>query len=403
MKLKTICLITSLMILFLAFNISTGLAADWPYWRGPNKNNISEEIGWNPEALKKGTKILWKKNVGQGYSCFSIKNDLLYTMGYNKNKNTIYCLNAKTGKEVWKHTHACNKGDYIGPKSTPVIDGSYVYSLSQMGHLFCMDVKTGKIKWKKHIVDDFKTVMPRWNFSSSPNIHGDIIYINAGKHGMAINKKTGKPAWTSGSEKGNYSTPEIFKMNNILYSAVFGEKDLFCVNAKTGKALWSYPWETSWDVNASDPIYFNKRLFISSGYKTGCALFDISKGKPKLLWQNKNMSCHFQTPVIIDKYLYGVDGNAGNGKLKCLDIGTGKVKWSKNTDFGSLIAVNDHLIVINENGDLFIVKVSSKSYREISKASGLLKKLCWTPPVLCNGIIYIRNDQGDIAAVDVRK
>ena len=377
--------------------------ADWPFWRGPNGNGISTESKWNPLTLKKGAKILWKKRLGKGYSSVSIKDGLLYTMGYKNKKNTIYCLNAITGKEVWKYTYSCGKGEYTGPKSTPVIDGSVVYTLSQEGHLFCHDAKKNKVIWEKNIVDDLGATILRWNFASSPVIKGELLYINAGKSGMALNKKTGKKIWSSVPGVGNYSSAEIFNMDNKLYAAIFGEEDLFLVDALNGKVKWSLPWKTEYDVNAADPIYFDKKLFISSGYEKGCALIDISKGKPDVIWQNKNMSTHFQTCVLINNYLYGVSGNAGEGVLKCIDVKTGKVKWEKETGFGSVIAVNEYLIVLNEKGTLRIVKINPDKYIEVSKSKKLLSRLCWTPPVLANGLIYCRNDKGNLICIDARK
>jgi len=71
------------------------LGADWPHWRGPNRNDItSESSGWNAKAWP--AKRVWNKRVGYGSTSPIIYKDRLYTAGWADNKDYIYCLNAAT-------------------------------------------------------------------------------------------------------------------------------------------------------------------------------------------------------------------------------------------------------------------------------------------------------------------
>lgn len=398
-----------LIMLFMALSVngkSVKKLNNWTSWRGPDQNGIAPEKDWNPKALNKKLKINWKKNLGEGYSSVSIRDEYLYTMGYDKkkDKNVIYCFNVDSGKEIWKYSYKCSKGSYAGPKCSPVIDGPYVYTFSQDGHLLCNNAKTGKLKWEIDIASKYSVSIPRWGLSSSVRIEGKLAMINAGTAGMAFDKKTGKEVWISGTEKCNYSTPIIYTKKKQTLAAIYGQDQLHSVDVKTGDIQWSYPWETRHDVNAADPYIFdkNRKVFISSGYGKGCALLDISKKKPKKLWQNENLSTHFSTVVIIDGYIYGIDGNAGSGDLKCIDVKSGKEKWSYDTGFGSVIAANGYLIVLNESGTLRVVEVNPKKYNEISKSEKILKKLCWTAPVLCRSTIYLRNSKGVLISIDLK-
>ena len=376
---------------------------DWPQFRGPDRDGISRETNWNPRALEGGAKILWKANVGEGWSGVSVWGDKVLTMGWKDGQDTVYALNATDGKTMWTHSHPSPKCQYQGPRATPVTDGEAVYTLSHGGDLFCLGIKDGGVTWKKNIVSEFGVLLPTWNLAGSPVIQGDLLLLNAGEHGMALNRKTGGKVWTSGAGPGGYSAPVVFRSGGKECVAIFGAKAIYGVELATGRKLWSSGWETRYDVNAADPICSDGQVFISSGYDRGCALIDVKGDQAKEVWTHKGMRNHFSSSVLIDGHLYGIDGNAGSGSLKCIELSTGKEKWSKPLGFGGLIAAGDKLIVLNESGDLFIGKFSPAGFEELSSARNILGKLCWTAPVLCRGVVYCRNSKGDVAAIDVSK
>lgn len=380
---------------------------NWNRWKGPDQNGISKETAWDPSALDKLLTINWKINVGPGYSNVSINGDYLYTMGYDveNESNILYCIDVKTGDEVWRHTRKTSKGKYEGPKCTPVVDEGLVYSLSQDGDFLCNDALTGEKKWERQVVDELGAEMLKWKLSSSILIEGDLAIVNAGSSGIAVNKKSGATVWKSDPGKGNYATPVSFKKGGETYVAVYGSDHLYGVRVKNGSIAWSFPWDTKYSIIAADPYIYREKVFVSSGYDTGCALLDISGKKPKELWRSKNMSTHFSTAVIIDGYIYGVNGNAGSdASLTCLDIKDGSVAWSKELGFGNMISANNYLIMITEHGSLYIVKADPKGYQEVSKTeTGVLPKLCWTAPVLCRSTLYVRNNKGDLISIDLSK
>jgi len=392
-----------LMSAVFAGSVFAAESVDWPQFRGPNRDGISKENSWNPKALAGGLKIAWKTNVGEGWSSVSVCGDKLFTMGNVNDEDVIYALNVKDGKEVWRHSYACKAGDHPGPRATPVTDGKTVYALSRAGDLFCLNIADGKVIWQKNVLTETGAQNITWSLSGSPVIYGDMLLINVGESGGAFDRKTGTKIWGS-KGKGGYSTPVIFKKGTVDLVALFGEKGLCIVEAKTGKKLLFVGWETKYDVNAADPVPFKAKIFISSGYERGASLVDIAGAEPKNLWENKEMRNHFSSCVLIDGYLYGVDGNTGRpGSLRCMEFETGRVKWSQGLGFGGLTVAGDNIIMLNENGDLFISKLSPAGYEEFSSARGILSKLCWTAPVFCRGTIYCRNSKGDIVAIDVSK
>ncbi len=409
---------TATVVMLAAFAVpgmakdETGAApGEWPNWRGPAKNGISAERGWLAQWPDYGPDVLWDAAVGTGFSSLSIKNLRLYTMGNTATSSKdedqtdqVFCLDAVTGVEIWKHTYPCELAPVYykgGPSATPTVDGDRVYTFSKFGHLFCLDAKTGKVVWSRNITEQDKLAPPKWGFAGSVLVLGDLLVLNAGAGGIALDKKTGEVAWKTEGGMSGYSTPLPFEVNGQKGLAMFASDGLVAVDPATGKTLWKQPWKTSYDVNASDPIFSGDTVFISTGYGSGCALVKVGRDGLETVWRNKEMSNQCNSCVLWDGYLYGFNGNVGGkGVLRCLDLKTGDVKWSKNgLGTGSLMLADGKLIILSENGILVIAKAVPDRYEELQR-SKILNGLCWTVPVLCNGRIYARCAEGELVCVD---
>lgn len=375
-------------------------ALDWPRWRGPEGTGISRETGWDPDALSTQVDVRWKVRVGTGYSSVAVKGKRLYTMGNDGKKDTVYCLDASTGEELWTFSYPCGTGGYPGPRATPTVDGARLYTLSREGHLFCLDALTGKVTWKRHIRSELGAQPPSWGFASSPVVEGDLVLLNACVSGAAVDKHDGRTIWVGRPGKGSYAAPVLFDQDGVRCAAIFGAQALYAVEAGTGEVKWSYPWITDNDVNASDPIVVGNRIFISSGYNKGCALLEIVGGRPRLVWQSRIMRNHFSSSLYIDGYLYGSDGQAGGGFLRCLDFETGEERWSFQSGMVSLIAAAGKLIVLQERGELSVLEASPDGVNRLS-AARVLGNVVWTPPVLSGGRLYCRNVAGDLVCIDM--
>ncbi len=381
------------------------IADDWPVWRGPNRNSISNEKGWNPAALKSGAKIAWEANVGKGHSSVSVQGDKLYTLGNRDGTDVISCLNTKNGSIIWEQSYKCAEGNFPGPRSTPIIDGNNVYTFSRNAKAYCLNASSGKVIWNRDLIADDDAKEPRWGHASSPVIYNDLVIYNAGAHGIALNKKTGKTVWSSGKGNESYASAVVFQSGGKDLVAIFSGKAVNAVDPKTGKKVWSYPWTTSYDVHAADPIVDGNLMYISSGYKTGASLIDFSGSKPRQVWGiQAEMKNHFNTSVLIDGNLYGIAENTGKGKVTCMDFKTGTIKWSKGKGYEGLMAADGKLIIMDKAGDLTIAEVNPNKFVEISKAQILgSKPQNWTVPVLANGSIYCRKSTGRLVSIDVSK
>lgn len=380
-------------------------ADDWPQWRGPYRNGISEEKGWLSVWPADGPKSVWQGKVGIGYASLSVSRGHLYTLGNVGEEDSVYCLDANTGAEVWKHSYPCSSKDpngYPGPRCTPTVDGDRVYTVSREGHLFCLKADDGKVVWSKDLRKDFGASVPTWGFAGSPLVEVNLLLVETGAPGasvVALNKLTGALVWKNGSEGAGYSSLVAYTLGGQRCLAVFSREHLVGRSMRGGTELWRFPWKTSYGVNSATPIVEGDKVFASSGYNFGCGLLQVSTGAPRVLWQNKNMRNHVNSCVLWKNHLYGFD----EGELKCLDFQTGAVKWAeKGYGKGSLMLADGKLILYSDGGKLGVAEASPAGFKELSKAQVLGGKSTWAAPVLANGKLYCRSSESllclDVAA-----
>jgi len=388
---------------FLSFNILA--SADWFTWRGPQANGISIEADWQYEALLRPAPILWKTNVGNGWSAVSINNGLLYTMGNIAGNDIIYCLRESTGEEVWQYSYECTGGNYPGPRTTPIVDGLNVYTISRNGDLFCLRKLDGSLVWNRNIFKDFGAKNLRWGFSSTPVIEDEILLINANNNGLALNKNNGELIWNSPPARGSYSVPVIYKSGNESYAAILGEKVAHGVDLSTGEIQWSYELE-SWFVHAADPIIHNNELFFSSDGDGLGTMINITDSIPVLKWTSIDMRNNFSSSILHKGYIFGSDGLTGDktSSLNCIDWDTGRLAWTEEIGHNTMILADDKLICLTESGELIIIRADHEKYQELVKVQIFQENkndFSWTAPVLANGNLYCRSGAGELVCIDL--
>ncbi len=385
---------------------------DWPNWRGPNADGISRETGWSAKWPADGPRTLWKNNVGIGFSSMAVTTGAVaagrvYTMGHRDGQEFVWCLDAETGDEIWTHSYP---GDLVknlhegGPCATPTVDGDRVYTVGREGQFYCLNAADGKPVWSMALQEKFGMDLPAWGFTCSPVISGDVLFIEAGRT-AALNKKTGEVIWQTALYPAGYGSPCLFTAGDELRVAVLNNFGPMIVRADNGQEIARQPWDTQYKTNAATPVVADGKVFISSGYNKGCALFDMAGDKLELVYANKHMRNHFNNCVLLRGHLYGIDGNSDrsrNCKVVCMEFATGKVKWEhRGLGCGSLLIADGKLIILSDDGQLVTAEATPEAFRQIDSAQVLTGK-CWTVPVLSHGRIYCRNTPGDLVCVDVR-
>lgn len=384
---------------------SAAFAADWPHYRGPQHNGISAEAGWQAEWPAKGPKVLWTAEVGLGFSSFVAADGRVFTTGHADGQDTVFCLDASTGKVTWKHSYAADLGDKYyegGTSATPTVDGAQVFHLSRWGDAFCFDAATGKVVWQTNVQKDTGANIPDWGYAGAPLVHENLLILNVGRAGCALEKATGKLAWKSEEDNAGYSSPLLRKRADGAEVILGSGRSYLAVKPNDGKVLWEHRWNTSYGVNASDPLVSGDHVLISTGYNKGAALLKIEGSTPAQVWQNRSFRNQFNSSVLISGQVYGIDHDENKAaSLKCVDFKTGQERWAdESVGFGSLIAAADNLIVLTAKGELITAKASPEKFDVISRARVLDGK-CWSQPVLANGRIYLRNAPGKVLCLDV--
>src|SRR5438876_3289468 len=379
-------------------------AEGWPHWRGPNNNGVSTEKLWRDRWLPDGPPILWKANVGTGFSSFAVARGRGYTMGNSENRDAVFCCDAVTGKEIWSHSYSADLGDKYfdgGTTGTPTVDGDRVFTFGRWGDVISLDAATGKVIWSRNVQKDAHVRVPTWGFSGSPMVFENLLMLTAGEAGMALDKETGKTVWQSANKEAGYSTPLPWQHDRKSLALVSSGQAYLAIEPQTGKEHWRIRWLTQYSVNAADPIIDGERVFISTGYGKGGALLKPDAGpEPTVLWKNKALRTQRNAAVLMGGHLFGVDGDTNEkAALKCVDIATGEVKWSEQAvGSGALMAADGKLIVLGDRGELMVAPASPEGFQPTARAQVLGGK-CWTVPVLANGLIWCRNSRGDVVCV----
>jgi outer membrane protein assembly factor BamB len=380
---------------------------DWPQWRGPNRNGISQEKGWLDHWPAEGPKVAWKTGIGTGFSSFSVAKGRVFSMGNADNTDTVFCFDATSGKPLWKHTYPADLGDKYfegGTTGTPTIDGDRVFTFSRWGDVFCLDAASAKVVWTRNLQKDSGMRVPGWGFAGSPTILNNLLLLNIGESGMALDKATGKTVWQSADKEAGYSTPLPWQRSGKWLVLVSSGQAYLAVDAQTGKEQWHMRWLTQYGVNAADPVIDGDKVFISSGYGKGAALLKPGAGtEPQVLWKSKVLRTQINGAILVNGFLYGSDGDSTDKPvLKCVDIATGTEKWSEpGATFGAMMVADGRLILLSDHGELMTAPATPDGFKPAARAQVLGGK-CWTAPVLANGFIYCRNSRGDMVCLDVR-
>ncbi|MFP4381152.1 MAG: PQQ-binding-like beta-propeller repeat protein [Candidatus Sumerlaeia bacterium] len=404
-------------ILLLVLFISSSLFADdWPQWRGPNRDGISAETDWSSDWSSSKPKVLWRVDIGTGFSSFAISEGRLYTMGNtadsrraprDEQKGRVYCLDAARGDEIWRHEYpsALVAVRYEGgPTSTPTVDGDVVYAFGKLGQFFCFNKSDGKIIWQKDLSREYGVQVSMYGLSSSPLIIGERLYLHGGSSTLALNKSDGSLIWKTDGYDGKgagYSSPVVVRIDGVDCLLSMQAKNLYALQQSDGKVLWQYEWITQHNLNIADPIVIEgDRVFISSDYNHGGTLLKMSREKAEEIWMTRKMRNHFMTSVRFGDYLYGFDDD----DLTCLDLKSGQPVWqTREFGKGGLSATADgRLIVLGDEGTLAIVEASPEGPKMLASMP-LLDGKCWTMPVLVNGRIYARNAMGNLVCIECPK
>lgn len=386
------------------------LAADWPQWRGPQRNGVSQETGLLKEWPKEGPKLVWQvKNIGSGYSTPAVVGERIYLLANEGLDNEVVQARAVIdGKQVWstrigKVGNPNQQPNYPAARSTPTVDGDSLYALGSNGDLTCLETSTGKVCWRKNLRTDFGGKPGTWAYSESPLIDGDVLVCTPGGSTatlVVLKKSTGETIWKSAQPTGDeaaYSSAIIVEVDGIKQYVQFLQKGLVGVEAKTGKLLWRYGRSAQGSPAViPTPVAGNGSIY-SAAARSGGGLvtlkFHDGAVEADQVYFSPKLPTSIGGVVKVGDFLYGTTGQS----LLCTEFATGNAKWAeKSLGAASLCYADGRLYLHGENGDVALVEATAEAYQEkgrftLPEQPNRGRSKAWAYPAVANGRLYIRD------------
>lgn len=402
------------LLAFVTLTAATLHAADWPQWRGPQRDSICTETGLLQTWPEQGPPLAFKiTGLGKGYSSVAIVADKLFTMGDRDGKQLLLAYDLNTHQELWH----CPVGQpwSDGPRCTPTVDANHVFALGAHGDLVCANADSGKILWQKNLPKDFGgKMMSGWGYSESPLIDANQLICTPGASDallVALDKKTGRTLWKTsapdigsrGKDGAGYCSPVLSTAAGIRQYVQITGRGCLGVAANDGRFLWSYNRIANNTANIPTPIVHNNFVFCTTSYGTGAALLELAPTPEgsgvtvheKYFLKPNTFQNHHGGVILLDGSLYAGNGhNAGNPV--CLDFATGNVRWKApalGKGSAAILYADHRLIFRYDDGLVALLDASPQRCQPISQFTAVADQgPKWAHPVIANGLLFLRDN-----------
>lgn len=404
---------------------------DWPSFLGANRDGKSSETGiltdWSDGKLK----LVWQKKIGEGYGIGCVADKRMFHFDVVDSTARLRALDTESGDEIWKFEYPSKYKDLYdfdsGPRASPIIDEGRIYAFGVEGKLYCVSAKDGKEIWNVDTAKEFGVIKNFFGAGSTPVVSGDHLFVMVGgspaadqkippgqlgevsANGSAIvvfDKASGKVVSKFGDDLASYSSIKLAKQGDKIIGYAFCRKGLLAFDAKAHKVIWDFDWRARKleSVNAMTPVVDGDMVFLSESYGPGSVLLKNKGDQYEEVWsdakrRDKALSLHWNTPVLHDGMLYASNGqNKNRAEIRCVEMKTGDVKWAqRGFARASLTYVDGHLVVLDENGKLLLLKPNSEKFDVVTTYSDsdgkplTVKPPCWAAPIVADGKLYIRS------------
>jgi outer membrane protein assembly factor BamB len=386
-------------------------STDWPQWRGPNRDGISQEKGLLQAWPANGPAVVWSvKSLGAGYGSLAIRGDRVFVQGSRSRQSFVDGLDRATGKTVWSRSlgQAGDNDRGSGPRGTPTLDGDRLYALSEAGQLACLRIADGTVVWQRQILNEFGGRNIQWLISESPLVDGDRVIVTPGGRGasiVALDKMTGKTVWTTKelSDEAGYSSAVVAEVGGVrAYTTITADAGVG-VRASDGKLMWRYTPAANQTANITTPVVSGNRVFYTSAYNTGAGMVNLTAKGDQLqaseAYFTREMQNHHGGVVLISGTLYGFH----NSILTAIDFATGKMLWrDRSVGKGAVVYADNRLYMLSESNVVGLAEVTPGGYKETGRFNIPDQGLpSWAHPVVSGGQLFIRN-QGTLTVYNVK-
>ena len=376
---------------------ATETGADWPGFRGPDRDSRIPGVRIATDWSASPPVELWRRPVGPGWSSFSVRGDLFYTQEQRGDEEVVAAYRVTTGEPVWRHDDAARfweSNGGAGPRATPTIGDSRVYTFGATGLLNALDADHGAVVWSRNVASDTGTPTPYWGFSSSPLLVGDVVIVAAVGTLAAYEVATGTPRWVGPTGGDGYSSPHLVALEGVTQVLLMSGTGVTSVAPADGRVLWEHAWPTGARI-VQPALTADGDLLISGGGIAGMRRVTVGHGPGGWTtderWTSNRLKPYFSDFVVHDGHAYGFDGSI----LACLDVETGERKWKGGRyGQGQLVLLPDEnvLLVLSEEGELALVGAAPDGFTELARVPALDGKT-WNHPVLVGDVLLIRNGE----------
>jgi outer membrane protein assembly factor BamB len=401
---QTLTLITCGLI-WIVCSALPSTAQDWPQWRGPNRAGVA--VGTElPDALPESFKPVWDLDVGAGHAAPVVVGERLVVMVRQAEQEVVLCLNALTGKELWRDAYdapykpqsvAAKHGK--GPFATPTIQDGRVYTCGISNILSAYDLATGKRIWRQHYTEGYKRPQPIWGTSNSPLIEGNVCIVGIGTEQggglVGLNLESGAIVWKLDIDGPGYASPVVAEIAGERQVITLMEKNLVGLAPKSGAALWQVPFRAPYDQNVLTANVVNDVVFISGTQMPAIALRlqrTQTQWHAEELWSNKAAPMYMSSPVVYGKHLFGLSQRK-KGSFICVALENGKITWSssgRRGDYASIVRAGAKLLILTNGGELVLLAADPSAYRELGRVR-VTDRPVWAHLTVAGGKLYVKD------------
>jgi outer membrane protein assembly factor BamB len=370
--------------------------AEWPGFRGARRDGVVEATRIATDWAASPPVELWKRAIGPGWSSFAVDADRIYTQEQRGEEEVVACYRLSTGEPIWMHRDRIrfwesNAG--AGPRATPLLHGGRLYALGATGHLNALDAATGAPVWSRDAAADTKAKLPMWGFSGSPIAVGDAVIVAASGVLASYDLATGRPRWMGEPAGEGYSSPQLVTIDGVPQVLLVSGDGMTSVSPADGKVLWSHPWKGYPMVQPASTA--DGGILFSHNDSDGLRRLAVQRGASGWTaserWTSKGLKPYFNDFVVHNGHAYGFDGAI----LSCVNLKDGERKW-KGGRYGNgqmvLLAAQDLLLVLSEEGEIALVKATPDAYAELARVPGIDGKT-WNHPVVVGDVLLARNGE----------
>lgn len=388
--------------------------ADWPQFRGPQHDGHAPDENLADHWPEAGPPVLWSGEIGQGYSGFAVAEGRAITQSQGLYDQSLVAFDAETGKPLWTLRYGWpydGGGLYPGPRATPTIHAGRVYFAAPNGLVGCAEAATGRLVWSVNPKEQFRGRGTDFGVSASPVIWKDRVIVPVGGSTaslVALHVDDGRVLWTCGDLPASYATPVLaaFAGHTLILAPL--ENSLLCAEAETGRKLWELDLSHGYDEHSAAIVYRKPLLMMSGPFRSGARAYRLVPDgeppgcRPEPVWDAPQFSNDIASSVLVGDLLYGFDlkdaqsrlHRPSRGEFRALDWATGQVRWSSpEPGHANVIAADGKLVLFNDRGEVRLARASADGYEELARTTVFADQICWTPPALADGRLYLRTHQ----------